>query len=668
MSLFSLIFCVIADAALPLTPALDTLLSWAAGTALVILGVRLLRWALKDRLSGRARYALWALVLARALLPFQLPFALPLSLSELLPSPTESFQTQSVPAPFSTSQPIEQAQSYYQGLEPGYLGPTTGSMGYVEISQDGKTINYYVDLFSPAEIVRLVWLAGVAATAGALIVSNGRFHKKLQKTRRELEVADCPIPVYVAENLPSPCLVGVLYPAIYLTPESAADEVHLRHVLTHELTHYAQKDHLWSALRCMCLTFHWFDPFMWWAAAESKKDCELSCDEGAVKRLGEEERISYGRTLVDMVAARNGYDILSCSTTMTGGKKTIQQRIEVLVKHPETKAAAAFLAVSLLAVLALAVFADKRSNLDPNAMLSSPEEGYAILEELLQGDLPIYLLSPDGVFGGYITDEGVGTSVKAYLQGDVRPLEKDMELISFVKLNQDLYSLDLYYETGEAYSIRARNFYIGPWKDGHYVFLRENNRSETPMLIPVATVSPRTCEMLMRSLEQQMEYDSNEWKKPQQGYYRYGKALDDLAALGVYGKNSGMYTSINSEHYEKALAQILPLLRQVAQVPADMEDFTYYSGNRLTLYDSLGISSAGWWNIKEYYLVLEDDRCYLTIEHDTENGGLLKYYTPIASMSKQTWENILWLAENPDGQLPEPEAPPSPSNQNNTPL
>ncbi|MFQ9472767.1 MAG: M56 family metallopeptidase [Oscillospiraceae bacterium] len=61
----------------------------------------------------------------------------------------------------------------------------------------------------------------------------------------------------------------------------------------------------WSALRCTALALHWYDPLVWLAVSLSKADGELACDEGAVRRLGEEERTPYGRTLVDMVAQRS---------------------------------------------------------------------------------------------------------------------------------------------------------------------------------------------------------------------------------------------------------------------------------------------------------------------------------------------------------------------------
>lgn len=60
----------------------------------------------------------------------------------------------------------------------------------------------------------------------------------------------------------------------------------------------------------------------------------------------------------------------------------------------------------------------------------------------------------------------------------------------------------------------------------------------------------------------------------------------------------------------------------------------------------LGAFTSAGWNRKEYHLVLEDGRCYLTILHDD------KYCAPIASMSEETWKKILWSVENPDEVQP----------------
>ena len=196
-----------------------------------------------------------------------------------------------------------------------------------------------------------------------MLVSNLRFHGRLRKRRERLEGVDAPIPVYVTEGLPSPCLFGVFQPAVYLTPEAAENPDTLRHILAHELTHCAHFDHLWSLLRCLALALHWYDPLVWLAVWLSKQDGELACDEGAVERLGEGERIPYGRTLVDMVAARSPRprDLLSCSTAMTGGEKSVKARVLALVKKPETVKTALFAVIAVIALASVFVFGGRNS-------------------------------------------------------------------------------------------------------------------------------------------------------------------------------------------------------------------------------------------------------------------------------------------------------------------
>ena len=108
----------------------------------------------------------------------------------------------------------------------------------------------------------------------------------------------------------------------------------------------------------MALALHWYNPLVWLAVALSKRDGGLSCDAGAVKALGDEERIPYGRTLVSLVAQRSlrPEDLLSCSTSMVEGKGSIQERIAQLVKHPKAKKTVLAAAVVLLALAAVFTF------------------------------------------------------------------------------------------------------------------------------------------------------------------------------------------------------------------------------------------------------------------------------------------------------------------------
>lgn len=208
------------------------------------------------------------------------------------------------------------------------------------------------DPITLGQIAAIVWLAGVAVMAAWFMIVNLRHSRMLRKNREKLD-RDSPIPVYVSEKVGSPCLAGLFRPAIYLTPESAEDPTILRHVLTHELTHYAHKDHIWSVVRCVCLCVYWFDPLVWVAAWFSRRDCELACDEGALKRLGEDERIAYGKSLLDVVSqAAAPANLIQTATSMNETKKQLKERVNFIVKKQKISIIAAVCMVIVCAIVA----------------------------------------------------------------------------------------------------------------------------------------------------------------------------------------------------------------------------------------------------------------------------------------------------------------------------
>lgn len=81
------------------------------------------------------------------------------------------------------------------------------------------------------------------------------------------------------------------------------------------------------------------------------EDSELACDEATIQRLGEDERLSYGRTLIDMTC--QGHSGLTVTaTTMVGSKNAIKRRIESIAK--KTKMAAGMLA-AVIVIAAIAI-------------------------------------------------------------------------------------------------------------------------------------------------------------------------------------------------------------------------------------------------------------------------------------------------------------------------
>ena len=208
---------------------MTTLIPWAISSVLLILAVLAVRWLTRDRLSSVNRYALWLVVLIRLLIPIQLPFLSSLGAVDLAPqmenTPVYAFPTGHMDAPERYIQHIREEQGEDPVMSAGITSrgfPALGGIGFDYYN--GGTIleeNGYTDyaFFSTVpRILSILWGTGAAVMLLFLIGSNLRFAARLRRSRRPLDIPQCPLPVYRMEGLSSPCLSGLFHPAIYLTP------------------------------------------------------------------------------------------------------------------------------------------------------------------------------------------------------------------------------------------------------------------------------------------------------------------------------------------------------------------------------------------------------------------------------------------------------------------
>ena len=100
-----------------LNSAMPTLIPWAFTSTLLILAVLTVRWLTRNRLSSVNRYALWAVVLIRLLIPIQLPFLSSLGAVDFAPqmedTPVYAFPTDHIDAPESYIQHIWEEQGVW---------------------------------------------------------------------------------------------------------------------------------------------------------------------------------------------------------------------------------------------------------------------------------------------------------------------------------------------------------------------------------------------------------------------------------------------------------------------------------------------------------------------------------------------------------------------------
>lgn len=377
------------------------MMEWIISSCFLILVVLVLGKLLGSHVSAKLRYGLWLLVLIRLLVPVQL-YDLPGEVKTARISPV--MEEKSIYVLPMNSAPVEDAGSINAHVLPDGTVAIATSMGYGRLEDDGEKVVVYMDKLSPVEFFALVWKVGAVLFAVVLFGSNLRFALGLRKRRRPY-TCDCPLPVYVAGGLSSPCLFGLLSPAIYLTEEVAGEESALRHVLTHEMTHYRHLDHLWSALRCAVLAVHWWNPLVWLAVIVSKRDGELACDESALERLGEGERRAYGETLLTLVTAKTRPgDVLRCATTMTGSKKALLVRVKRIAKKQKQLLSAAILLVLVAALAAGCSFG--KAQQDENAVSDNARRVVEAMFDTKNEELNYYLMmfmevSPE------VTDNGI---------------------------------------------------------------------------------------------------------------------------------------------------------------------------------------------------------------------------------------------------------------------
>ena len=327
-------------------------------SSVLILALLALRRLFRRTISRRMQYTLWALVLVRLLVPLNVGTLAHNVLSAAEPVQTAVEKRLETPVLYMQDGTERHPAQLLSGEEsqgdpqspPSDAAQTAPADEYYTVTPTYRTVTL-------SEALTYVWYAGMSGVGAWFLFTNLRFARALRKARTPYRVEGCRYPVYLVSALPSPCLFGVLRPAVYLNEKALQSPDALRFVLAHEQTHARHLDPLWSLLRGVCLTIYWFDPLVWLAAVLSREDCELACDEGTLRALGADERAAYGKTLLALVpVCDKPQNPLLGATTMTSGKRGLKERITRIAENRQAKAAAVFAVVALAALVCAVSF------------------------------------------------------------------------------------------------------------------------------------------------------------------------------------------------------------------------------------------------------------------------------------------------------------------------
>ena len=343
-------------------------------SSVMILAVLAIRFLCRGKVSFLLLYPLWFLVLIRLLIPFTF-FESPVSImnwSKAVALWEQKQQGSSGNATENTESGDVNLQQYVLSEENGLQADSSDTEGRqkdvaTEKQQEGidknsrsvlqeseirsadgeemqKSLKAFIELYG-RKLLILLWGTGSSIFFLVLVTANGFFRREIRRGRKKISIEELTeegisdkrltegrIAVYQTGKVGTPCLFGFIRPSIYLPEWLGIGNKYLKQILEHEIVHFRHRDYIWSACRCLCLCLYWFDPFVWLAAAVSKRDAELACDEAVLRNTAGVQRRAYGEMLLQ-ISRYQRKDAL-CTAVFFGGEgKHLKERIQMIAKQ-----------------------------------------------------------------------------------------------------------------------------------------------------------------------------------------------------------------------------------------------------------------------------------------------------------------------------------------------
>ena len=370
-------------------------------TAFLVIAILAVQKLLGNKLHAYVRYGLWLLVVLRLLIPVNFidsPFSMLQVAGVIRPSDVVERNTALLRADFNEQENISNGQDMSPAnvLQATNTVVATGNALSVENAEhttadrieigasdslqtdhtlrtddEARRINMKRLQIIMAEaylsgLINRAWYAirliGSLLVGGFLGFSHIRFRRRLHKMRVPYQenipglIRSTRIPIYRAQDLETPCLVGLVRPAIYIGTDLDTNSDHFRYTITHEEVHYLHWDHIWGFVRVVLVVVYWFHPCVWLAAVLSARDGEIACDYGTVRQLGQEERFAYGEMLLNLSKIQGGKRVYSYGTMLLPHKSELKERILRLTQFDTNKVWAGILAALLMIVVAGCAF------------------------------------------------------------------------------------------------------------------------------------------------------------------------------------------------------------------------------------------------------------------------------------------------------------------------
>lgn len=329
----------------------------------VIFGaIMLTKKCLKGKLSPLLHYAIWALLIARLLIPFTLESSVHLF---VIPSeaPAEAV---------IQNEPVEHLQgisevNHDNGAIEGQLPQTQLPAQAVQpapltLAQGAKPLTI-------SEIALIVWIAGLALTLICLLIFVYLLKRRINRNAAQPSAKlmalfdEVKVEMGIRANVKLICQYeygapALLFPATILMPVdalTAMSNVQIKYAFRHELTHFKRGDQLISALLYLLKAVYWFNPLVWIASVQIRSDMETACDSVVVRSMSKDERTNYALLILQLFA-RVGHRQIALGMAQGDTKAMAERRIKGIFSNSNSKKGAKFTCGVLAVVLTIGCF------------------------------------------------------------------------------------------------------------------------------------------------------------------------------------------------------------------------------------------------------------------------------------------------------------------------
>ena len=319
------------------------LLNLSISASWLVLVVLALRLVLK-RAPKWVNVLLWGMVALRLMLPFSIESALSLIPSAETVSPEV---VQFDPAPTITSGVTIIDNAVNPSLSESFAAAPLASVN---------------PLYVWTYLAGWVWLIGLAAMLLYALVSYLRLRRRVS--------ASIPLweNVYVCDEVPSPFILGIVHPRIYLP--SALDEAQRGSVLSHERAHLARRDHWWKPLGFALLAVYWFNPLLWLAYTLLCRDIELACDERVLRGMDAGQVKDYSSALLACSVPRR----MLAACPLAFGEVGVGARVKNALRYKKPAFWVVAASVAVCVVVAVCFLTNPRTDTDAAGLVGFHRE------------------------------------------------------------------------------------------------------------------------------------------------------------------------------------------------------------------------------------------------------------------------------------------------------